>query len=165
MPTLYEIAAQYQNDLATIEALDLDDQTMQDTLEGLTGDFDDKATNIAKFIRNLESTAEAIKEAEGKMAARRKAIENKSKHLADYVLHHMLQSGIKEVSCPYFTIKPAKNPPKLEVFDDKQVPDQFWKQPPPPPRQIDRDAIKASIKAGEEVPGARQVQGFRLKIS
>ncbi len=168
MTTLYELAAQYHDDLVRLEQMELDEQTIQDTLEGMTGDLDEKVTNIAKFIRNLESSADAIKDAEAKMAARRKTINKKADHLKGYVLHHMLELGIKEISCPYFTVKPAKNPPALDVFDAKQVPDKFWITPPPPPPPapaMDKDAIKASIKAGNEVPGARMTQGQRLKIA
>lgn len=73
--TLYQIADQYLQDMQLLQDRDLDDQTFADTLESLSGDLEVKAQNVAMFIRNLEASAEAIKQAELQMAERRKAIE------------------------------------------------------------------------------------------
>ena len=35
---------------------------------------------------------------------------------------------------------------------------------PPPPPKPNKEAIKALLKAGQEVPGARLVQGVRVEI-
>jgi hypothetical protein len=49
------------------------------------------------------------------------------------------------------------------VFDAAQVPAEFMKQPEPPPAAPDKTAIKAALKAGTDVPGARLVRGQRLE--
>jgi len=60
---LYSLAAEYRQAAESIANLDLDDQTIADTLEGLSGELEVKATNVAMFAKNLEATATAIKEA------------------------------------------------------------------------------------------------------
>ena len=62
--SLYQISNEYLADLEKLQELNLDDQTFLDTLEGLSGELEVKATNVAFFIRNLESSAEQIKIAE-----------------------------------------------------------------------------------------------------
>ena len=69
MTALYEIAAEYRDAATKLAELDLDAQTVADTLEGLSGDLETKAQNVAFFVRNLEATAAAIKQAEADMAA------------------------------------------------------------------------------------------------
>ena len=76
--SLYQLSGHYLaalDDLTDPE-LDIQMQTVNDTLEGLTGELEDKAVNVAKFMKNLEATATAIKNAEAAMAKRRKALEN-----------------------------------------------------------------------------------------
>ena len=51
--------------------LDLPPEAVADTLEGMSGDLELKAQNVAMFVRNLEATAAAIKEAEARMSEQR----------------------------------------------------------------------------------------------
>ena len=78
LPALYELAGEYRAAAEQLADLDLPPEVVADTLEGLAGDLEQKATNVALFARNLEATAAAIKQAEADMAARRKAIENRA---------------------------------------------------------------------------------------
>ena len=86
MTSLYDIAAEYRQTADKLADLDLDEQTIADTLEGMSGALEVKAQNVVMFARNLEATATAIKEAETAMAARRKAIENRAAGLRRYAL-------------------------------------------------------------------------------
>ena len=64
MTALYELAAEYRADCEKLADMDMDEQTLADTLEGLSGELEVKAQNVIMFTRNLEATAAAIKEAE-----------------------------------------------------------------------------------------------------
>lgn len=54
----------------------------------------------------------------------------------------------------------------MDVFDERQVPEHFWvtPEPKPPEARIDRVAVKAAIKAGIDVPGAKLTQAVRLEV-
>ena len=164
MNTLYNIAAEYRQAADKLADLDLDEQTIADTLEGMSGALEVKAQNVVMFARNLEATATAIKEAETAMAARRKAIENRAAGLRRYALSAMQVAGVQSIECPYFKLSVRKNPPAVEVFDAAQIPAQFMRTPEPPPPAPDKKAITEAIKAGQEVPGARLVSGERLEV-
>lgn len=164
MTTLYELAAQYKTDLDKLSDLDLPEETVRDTLEGMTGDLETKAQNVAAFIRNLETTAEAIKQAEADMAKRRKAIEARTERLKTYTLEAMTANGIERIDSPYFSLTVAKNPPSVDIYDIKQVPEQFMRQPEPPPPSPDKKTIMAKLKEGEDIAGCRLSQGIRLQI-
>jgi hypothetical protein len=153
---LYQLSDQYIQDLQRLNELDLDEQTMLDTLEGLQGGIEAKATNVAMFARNLEAMAEQIKQAEAAMYARRKALTNRAEYLRRYLLDNMRRTGISKIESPYFVISVRKNGnPALIVDDDSSIPDEYWHQPPPPPRELDKAKLKADLKEGVIVDGVR----------
>jgi hypothetical protein len=162
--TLYEIAAEYRTDLEKLADLDLDDQTMEDTLESMGGELQTKAQSVACFIRNLEATAFAIKQAELNMAARRKALENRADRVKDYLHASMKVAGVEKIECPLFRLSVKNNPASVEVYEPGLIPPQFMRQAEAPPPAPDKSAIKEAMKAGQEVPGCRLTSGTRLEI-
>jgi hypothetical protein len=164
MTALYILANEYRAAAERLADLDLDEQTVADTLEGLSGELEAKATNVAMFARNLEATAVAIKEAEAGMAARRKAIENRAAGLRRYLLGAMQSTGISKIETPHMVLSIRNNPESVDIFDAAQVPAEYMRQPEPPPPAPDKTAIKAAIKSGHDVPGAKLTQSQRLEV-
>jgi hypothetical protein len=164
MTALYLIAQDYRATADKLADMDLDEQTIADTLESMSGDLEVKATNTAFFVRNLEASAAAIKEAEAQMTARRKAIENRAGRIKDYLLASMMVAGVQKIECPHFKLAVRENPPAVEVYEPGLIPAEFMRQPEPPPPAIDKAAIKEAIKAGQEVPGCKLSRGMRLEI-
>ncbi|MGZ8182295.1 MAG: siphovirus Gp157 family protein [Methylobacter sp.] len=162
--SLYQLSENYRQvlDFLTDPELDLPLEAVKDTLEGLTGELEDKAVNVAKFLRNMEAAADAIKIAEAEMAKRRKALENRVQWLKSYIKGNMETCGISRIECPYFKLSIQQNPAAVNILDETAIPAQFkeqiisWK--------IDKTAIKDAIKAGSAIPGAELVNGTRLAI-
>lgn len=161
---LYQLADIYLADLNKLAELDLDEQTVADTLEGLSGELEVKATNVAAFTRNLEAAAEAIKGAEAQMSARRKAIENRAARLRQYLKDNMERTGILQIHSPLFALTIKKNPPAVHVEALELVPMEFFNPPLPPPPVLDKKRVSEALKAGKDVPGCRLEQGTRLDI-
>jgi Siphovirus Gp157 len=162
--SLYELSNNY---LHVLEALtdpeaDLPIEVVNDTLEALSGEMEDKAINVAKFLRNLEVMAESIKQAEMDMAKRRKAIENRVQWFKSYLKISMENTRISKIECPYFKLSIQSNPVAVEILNESVIPRKFkekviaWK--------IDKNAIKEALKAGKTVKGAALVNGSRLVI-
>lgn len=164
MLKLYEIERNYLEalDVFTDPDNEIDPQTVTDTLEAITGEFEQKAVAVAAFARQMEAEAEAIKQAEEKMAKRRKALEGRARWLKDYVKVGMEVIGTKKVSSPWFVLSIQKNPPAVDVFDPAAIPAEF--QEVITEIKINRTAIKDAIGAGREIPGARITNGTRLSI-
>lgn len=161
---LYTIADQYLADLQKLQEMDLDEQTLTDTLEAMSGDLELKATNVAMFVRNLEAGAEAIKAAEKAMADRRKALEGKAERIREYLLSNMLRTGITKIECPYFALSVRKNPPAVEVLDQAMIPDEYFDIPEPPAPTLNKNRLKEALKNGVEVQGAKLSVGQSLSI-
>lgn len=164
MTALYVLADEYRAAAARLADLDLDDQTINDTLEGLAGDLEVKACNVAMFARNLQATSAAIKEAEAAMHARGKAYDRRADGILRYLLSCMKATGISKIESPLFVLRVRDNPAAVDVFDHLQLPAEFMRQPDPPPPSPDKVAIKEAIKGGRDVPGARLTQSQRLEV-
>ena len=165
LPALYTVADRYLQDLEKLSDLDLPEEVVRDTIEGLQGDMQEKCTNVAAFIRNTEALAEQIKQAEATMAARRKALENRADRIRQYLLENMQRTGISKIESPWFKIALSKNPPSVVVDDEdtlKFAHPEFVKVVTT--ESLDKTAIKEAIKAGQIVEGARLVQADRVTI-
>jgi hypothetical protein len=162
--TLYELSQDYRQalDALTDPDNDLPAEVIANTLEGLQGSLEDKAVNVAKFFKNLEATAHAIKEAEQRMAQRRKAIEHRVASMKDYLKTNMESCGITRIESPWFVLAIQKNPAAVDVMDEAAIPDDFVEIVTT--RKIDKTAIKQAIDSGTEVPGAVLTRGTRLAI-
>lgn len=164
LPALYTIANEYQEAAARLAELDLPEEVVKDTLEGLAGDLETKSTNVAMFVRNLEAMAEKMKEAEAEMAKRRMAIEARTERVRAYLKENMDRTGITKIECPYFTLKIAKNPAGVRVIDASAIPDDYLRFPPIPEPAPDKTKIKKALQEGTAVPGCELEQGTRLEI-
>lgn len=162
--TLYELSAELRATADMLADMDLDPQTISDTLESIALPFEQKATNVAAFARNLETTAEQIKQAEAEMAKRRKAIESRAKHVRDYLLANMQRCGMPKIDSPYFSISVRQNPESVVIDDERQIPTDYLRQPEPPPPAPDKALIKKAINDGYDVPGAHLARSVRLEI-
>ena len=161
---IYEIATQFRSLEALEASEELPAEVIRDTLEALQGDLQEKCTNVALFSRNLESVATSIEAAAAKMLARAEVLRKRAASLDAYLLLNMQACGITKVESPWFTITRKTNPPSVIIDHADSIPERFWRQPEAPPKVIDRKAIAAAIKAGEEVPGCHTASGERLEI-
>jgi uncharacterized coiled-coil protein SlyX len=164
LPALYQIANEYQEAATRLAELDLPEEVVRDTLEGLSGDLEAKSTNVAAFVRNLEAMAEKMKEAENEIAQRRAAIEKRTERVRQYLKENMERTGITKIECPYFALTIQKNPPGVKVIDAGAVPDAYMRIPPVPAPEPDKSKIKKALQEGVDVPGCELTQGTRLAI-
>lgn len=164
MTALYVIANDYRAAAEKLADMDLDAQTIADTLEGLSGELETKAQGVAYMVRNLEVTAAAIKEFEVAQAARRKAIENRADSLRTYLARCMEATGIKKIEGPGVKLSFRKS--SAVVIDGADlIPAEYMRTPEPPPAAPDKAAIKAALAAGQQVPGAHIEQRKSLVIA
>lgn len=152
---LYEISDQFK-ELEKLE--DIDQEILSDTLESLTADFNDKSLSVASYFLNLDSDIVQLKEAEKRIADRRKAIENRSKSLKDYLLSNMERLEMTEISCPEFKITIRKPQKVVNITNDSLIGEKYHKVIPES-WSADKMEIKQALKNGEVIRGAELVDG------
>jgi hypothetical protein len=166
---LYEISGQYRQLAEQLATMDLDAQTVADTIEasGLTDALQEKAQGVELVARAAEIHCPAIDAEIARLQALKAHRQKIAQGLRDYLKAQMENAGVERIECPLFKLTVKKNPPAVEVEDERQVPAAFWVIPPPKPPEsrIDKTAIKNAIKSGQEVPGAKLVQHTRLEVA
>lgn len=169
MTALYALTNQY---LALAEKLsdgDFDAATIADTIEasGITDEIAEKAQGLEYVARGAEAHNLAIDAEIARLQALKQHRMKVAAGLRGYLLDNMQRMQIERIDCPMFSISIHKNPPAVEIFDQLSLPAQFMvvPEPKPPVAAPDKKAIAAAIKAGQEVPGAKLVQGVRLNVA
>lgn len=162
--SLYQIAAEYREATETLASLDLDPQTLADTLESLGGDLESKSKNTAFVVRNLEAAADQIDEAVAEMGKRAMTIRKNAERVREYLLNNMLFAGVKKLETPYFVISVRDNPPKVVVTDEAAIPKAYFTEPTPPAPKPDKKLIATAIKEGVQIDGCHLERGQSLLI-
>ena len=153
MATLYEINQEILNcvDMETGEIIDMD------KLGELQLAFDVKVENIALWIKNLLSDAEAIKAEKNRLAERQKSCENKAKSLKEYLNTYLDGQKFKT---PRVSISYRKSD-AVEVTDITKVKAEYLKPVEP---EVDKNKIKKALKEGAKLEGVILVQNQNMQI-
>lgn len=166
--SLYQLSGEYLALMHKLDSLDLDADTIRDTIEasGITDQLEIKAQGYEMVARAAVQFVPAIDAEITRLQALKAGRERVAAHLRNALKSNMESMGIERISCPFFTISIAKNPPSVDIFDLLSLPAQYMVTPTPKPPVFapDKIAISEAIKAGDDVPGARIVQNTRLKI-
>lgn len=159
---LYEYTDMHKKALVELNDLDLPDEVVEDTLNALVGEIEEKTKSVVAYMRNLDADVIAMKRAETEIKQRRQRAERRVKWMDNYILTNMQANGITEISTPYFVIKPRKNPQALNIFNADELPEKYLEEVVT--IKINKKDIKEDIKSGEVIPGAELTQGWRLDI-
>nr|WP_250649726.1 siphovirus Gp157 family protein [Bacillus thuringiensis]UQM92384.1 siphovirus Gp157 family protein [Bacillus thuringiensis] len=158
---LYDLCSNYRELQMMIED-GVDPSTLQDTLQAIEENIQDKAQNIALLIRNLEADTEAIKLEEKRLAERRRAVENNCKSLKDYLYQQMTLLEVKRIKGTIVTVGIQKNPASLNIEPDAVIPPEYTIHQEP---KVDKKALLEAVKNGFQWDGItlRQSEGVRIR--
>ena len=160
---LYELTEAIESVQRLVDDGELQLADVADTLEGLLPEAKERATNIAALAQNQEAEIAALKEAEKRIAARRKGLERNRDYWLGYLLDNMERCGIEEISTAEWRVAIAKNPPAVLIEDEAKIPDSFMVEKVT--RSPDKKALKAAIDEGVEFKGVKVIRRSRLKFS
>lgn len=162
MTALYHLTGQFLELSRTLANIDLDSETVADTIEasGLPDDIALKAQGIEMVCRDSMKDLPAI-EAEIKrlqaLKAHRVAVAD---GLKAYLKRNMEAMAMQKIQCPVFTFSIVNNPESVEVFEEAMVPKEYMV----PKYSVSKTKVKESLRAGVDVPGARLVKTTRLDV-
>lgn len=161
---LFDLAAEYREAADTLADLDLPEDVVRDTLESISGDLTTKAQNVALLITDWKGSLATIKAYEESVASRRKALETRVKSIERFLLDAMTLANVQKIDGPRITVRVQANPTSVEILDPAEIPPSFMRVIPQPPPEIDKRSIKEALEGGHDVPGARLMRGFHLRI-
>jgi len=134
---------------------DADEQTLRDTLEGLSSLPEMLATVVRSYLDDLTLVA-ALDVRIAAMQERSTRFQQRAERKRDLVASVMEQADIRKIAEADFTASLRSVPPALVIVDETQIPSEYWK---PQPSKLDRQKLGAAIKAGEEISGAQLGNG------
>ena len=164
MTALFAIAADYRAQLEALSDLDIDAQTVADTIESLQGDLHDKLRAVIAYGLELDILSVGVKDAAKRMADRAKTLDSRVEALREYALVHMQGTGTTEIATDEWAAKVAKKPPAVQIADDAVIPAEYMRTLPAPDPVPDKVALKTAIQGGAQIPGVTLAQGWRLAI-
>lgn len=140
-----------------------------DTLEGIEELFEDKAVNVAVYIKNLRSEAEQLKAEKLKLEKRQSAKNKLADRLEKYLFDSMQKIKRTQIDCPQAKIRIKQNP-ESTVIENEQAFIQWaesndrddllkYEQP-----SVKKTIVKALLKKKEEIPFAHLERKTVLEI-
>ena len=153
MTALYKIANEY----AVLSNSDMDAEMIADTLEGIQGEFEDKAEQLLAIIKNSQSLEAALKAEAKALTDRAKAEANRVNGIKAYMASSMETMEIKKLNAGVHTISTRKGSQSVNVVDLEAIPVDYveYKTTIAP----DKNLIKEKPKAGEKIDGVELVTG------
>ena len=128
-----------------------DDETVLDTLEGIT----DLHEMIAAVIRSAlvdEALQAGLRAFLEEMRQRLVRLEERGAKKRQLALDAMCEVGLKKLEQPDFTVSTRAGLPPLVIIADDDVPAPYWVPQPP---KLDRQALLADLKRGAVIPGVQ----------
>ena len=144
-------AATYRAIRDRIRAQDpeIDEQTLADTVEGLT----DLHEIVAALLRSAladEALATGLKGRIAEMEDRLARLQDRASKRRQIAKDVMVELDLKKLQAPDFTASIRPGTPALMVIDEAAVPSIYWE--PRDPR-LNRQGLFADLKQGAEITG------------
>jgi Siphovirus Gp157 len=129
----------------------LDEETVADTLEGIT----DLHEMIAVVIRSAlvdEALHFGLRSRLDDMKERLCRLDLRASKKRQLALDAMTEAGLSKLEQPDFTASTRAGSPALIVIAEDRIPEAYWLPQPP---KLDRQAVLGELKRGIEIPGAQ----------
>jgi len=127
----------------------IDEQTLTDTVEGLT-DLHEILTAIIRAALADQALASGLEGRIGEMQARRDRLQDRATKRRQIAKDVMVELDLKKLSAPDFTASIRPGMPSLMVIDEAAVPSIYWE--PREPR-LNRQGLATDLKQGAEIAG------------
>ena len=164
MKTLYDIAEEYRELLDLMQSAEVDEETIQDTIEatGLKDDFRNKVDGYLYVIDDLEASNKRIKNEENRLAERRRMQERNAKKMKDTLTDTMQLLDIQKERTDKYTVWVQNNAIKLNIEDEQFIPKEFYEEQKP---RLNRKKLTDYLKEGHEIKGTQltQTKGVRKR--
>ena len=127
----------------------IDDQTLADTVEGLT-DLTDILTAIIRAGLSDEALATGLKGRIAEMQGRFDRLHDRAAKRRQIAKDVMVELDLKKLTAADFTASIRPGTPALMVIDEAAVPSIYWEPRDP---KLNRQGLLADLKGGTEITG------------
>jgi Siphovirus Gp157 len=143
------IAYRAVRDRLRAEDPQIDEQTLADTVEGLT-DLHEIVTAIIRSALADEALATGLRSRIAEMEDRLERMQDRASKRRQIAKDVMVELDLKKITASDFTASIRPGMPALMVIDEAAVPSIYWE--PREPR-LNRQELAADLKQGAEIAG------------
>jgi hypothetical protein len=129
--------------------------------DALEEGYSDKIENIAKLVRSLEVTKDALDAEAKRLTARAQSIRRKVEWLKGYALESMVEMGHKKIEGDVLVVAVSQNE-RVQIMDESKIPETYCVRTETV--RPDKAMIRDAIKTGRDVEGAELVTRPSLRI-
>src|SRR4029450_6370344 len=147
--TLAAISYRSLRDRLRAEDPQIDEQTLADTVEGLT-DLHEIVTAIIRSALTDEALVTGLKCRIADMQGRLDRLQDRASKRRQIAKDVMIELDLKKITAPDFTVSIRPGTPALLVLDEAAVPSIYWE--PSEPR-LNRQKLATELKDGAEING------------
>jgi Siphovirus Gp157 len=127
----------------------IDEQTLADTVEGLT-DLHEIVTAIIRSALADEALAAGLKGRIADMQGRLERLQDRASKRRQVAKDVMVELDLKKITAPDFSVSIRPGMPALQVLDEAAVPSIYW-QPSAP--RLKRQELLSELKHGADITG------------
>jgi len=127
----------------------IDEQTLADTVEGLT-DLHEIVAAIVRSALGDEAMATGLKSRIAEMQERLARLQDRASKRRQIAKDVMVDLDLKKITAPDFTVSVRPGMPALLVLDEAAVPSVYW-QPGAP--RLNRQDLLSELKEGGDIQG------------
>jgi len=161
MATLFELTAQLQELREMVLSGEYDPEVLKDTMEGVEGEFKQKADGYARVMKECQYSVDALETESKRLKERAESIKKNIQKMRDTLQNEMIKTGNEKFKTDFFSFSVKNNPPSVFVDDESIIPNEFLI---PQPAKVDKKSILEKLKAGETVDGCSLYLGQSLRI-
>ena len=140
---LYEISKALNAFIDAYEQGEIPAEAYKDTLQGIEIEFEDKAEQIAKIVRNFEADNLGLQSEIDRLQAMATSNSSQIKYLKNYLFEQMKAVGKDKFATALFKFSICKNGGELPMEITGEVPDEYKKL------VEDNTKIRTALKSGE----------------
>ncbi len=129
---------------------DIDEETLADTLEGLTSLNEMLGAVVRSHLDDM-AMVDALKSRVADMQDRLSRISKRADKKRELVTSVMEQADLKKLAEADFTVSLRPSSAPLVVTEEESIPEPFWKPQSP---KLDRQGLIAALRSGAQVSGA-----------
>ena len=134
---------------------DADEDTLRDTLEGLSSLPEMLAGALRSYLDDIALTA-ALGIRINDMQERITRFERRAEKKRALITSVMERADLKKLAEPDFTVSFWTTAPSVIIIAEQEIPRDFWRPQPP---KLDRQGLTAALRRGQSVPGAMLSNG------
>ena len=158
---LYEISTEFEELLYNEE---LTDEELQEKLQSLNMELEEKVANGIGLIQSLKGTADAMKAEIDRLTRHKKSVENRIAQIKDFYRSALTGMDLKKVSTSRGAMSIAKAGGKkpLVIDDEGKIPIEYFDNVP----TLNQERLRENLENDEVIPGAHlEERGTYLRIS